>query len=311
MAFIIKHYAQDVCYECDGFLDKNRDTISDELEEALLATKDPLLAVIFGGTGIKKTDMQKIQAGLNTIKKGLQQMGPQQGSEKGASKIAKPTLGFVFKVFSPLFSLRRGILSRNEPSSPSSLGQSSLNELMETLKATTPHYIRCIKPNEQKTPFGFDPVHVLQQLRACGVLETIKISAAGYPSRSFIDEFIDRYKILVHSKYWEKEHRALASQVLNDAFSDPDKFQIGKTKIFLRAGQLAYLEKKRNDKLQKCSVIIQKNYRRAKMVRWYTKVKKSILITQKGSPFFFFFPRTKANKKTQTQHKTNPNCGQL
>lgn len=69
--------------------------MSDELEEVLLATKDSLLATIFGGSGTKKTDLQKIQAGLNTIKKGLQQMSPQQPT---SHKIAKPTLGFVFKV---------------------------------------------------------------------------------------------------------------------------------------------------------------------------------------------------------------------
>jgi len=254
VAFIIKHYAQDVCYECEGFLDKNRDSVSNELEEVLLATKDPLLAAIFGGSAPKKaTDLQKIQAGLNTIKKGLQQMSPQQPTTQ---KITKPTLGFVFK--------------------------SSLNDLMETLKSTTPHYIRCIKPNEKKEPFGFDPVHVLQQLRACGVLETIKISAAGYPSRSFIDEFVDRYKVLVHSKNWDRESRALATLVLSTTISDPDRFQVGKTKIFLRAGQLAYLEKRRNDKLRQSCVIIQKNYRRAVMVRWYAKVKRSVLVIQKG-----------------------------
>jgi len=159
--------------------------------------------------------------------------------------------------------------------------QSSLNDLMETLKSTTPHYIRCIKPNEKKESFGFDPVHVLQQLRACGVLETIKISAAGYPSRSFIDEFVDRYKVLVHSKNWDRENRALATQVLSSTIADPDRFQVGKTKIFLRAGQLAYLEKRRNDKLRQCCVIIQKNYRRAIMVRWYAKVRRSVLVIQK------------------------------
>ena len=54
---------------------------------------------------------------------------------------------------------------------------------MDTLFATTPHYIRCIKPNDEKMAFTFEPKRAIQQLRACGVLETIRISAAGYPSR--------------------------------------------------------------------------------------------------------------------------------
>ena len=59
----------------------------------------------------------------------------------------------------------------------------SLNLLMDTLFSTTPHYIRCIKPNDEKMAFTFEPKRAIQQLRACGVLETIRISAAGYPSR--------------------------------------------------------------------------------------------------------------------------------
>ena len=55
--------------------------------------------------------------------------------------------------------------------------------LMTTLNSTTPHYVRCIKPNDQKEAFGFEPHRAVQQLRACGVLETIRISAAGFPSR--------------------------------------------------------------------------------------------------------------------------------
>lgn len=59
----------------------------------------------------------------------------------------------------------------------------SLNLLMGTLNATTPHYVRCIKPNDDKKAFEYNPQRAVQQLRACGVLETIRISAAGFPSR--------------------------------------------------------------------------------------------------------------------------------
>lgn len=63
---------------------------------------------------------------------------------------------------------------------------------METIGKTNVHYIRCIKPNEAKEPWAFDNKMVLSQLRACGVLETIKISCSGYPSRRIIEEFVQR-----------------------------------------------------------------------------------------------------------------------
>ena len=59
----------------------------------------------------------------------------------------------------------------------------NLNLLMTTLNATTPHYVRCIKPNDFKKAFDYNPQRAVQQLRACGVLETVRISAAGFPSR--------------------------------------------------------------------------------------------------------------------------------
>ena len=68
----------------------------------------------------------------------------------------------------------------------------SLNLLMDTLFSTTPHYIRCIKPNDEKRAFTFEPKRAIQQLRACGVLETIRISAAGYPSRYASNLFTDK-----------------------------------------------------------------------------------------------------------------------
>lgn len=71
---------------------------------------------------------------------------------------------------------------------------------MSTLNATTPHYVRCIKPNDSKEAFEYNPVRAVQQLRACGVLETIRISAAGFPSQRTYNEFFLRYRCLCKFK---------------------------------------------------------------------------------------------------------------
>jgi myosin V len=72
---------------------------------------------------------------------------------------------------------------------------------MLALNSTTPHYVRCIKPNDLKAAFRFEAKRAVEQLRACGVLETVRISAAGYPSRWTYQEFFQRYRMLINSHF--------------------------------------------------------------------------------------------------------------
>ncbi|KAJ3701877.1 hypothetical protein LUZ61_005582 [Rhynchospora tenuis] len=87
----------------------------------------------------------------------------------------------------------------SKPSKFSSIGarfKLQLQALMETLSSTEPHYIRCVKPNILLRPSIFENQNVLQQLRCGGVLEAIRISCAGYPTRETFYEFLDRYGVL-------------------------------------------------------------------------------------------------------------------
>ena len=90
----------------------------------------------------------------------------------------------------------------------------SLNELMATLTSTEPHYVRCIKPNDDKAAFTFDDKRAVQQLRACGVLETVRISAAGYPSRWTYGEFFSRYRVLIHSQLIDRDDMKKTCEVV-------------------------------------------------------------------------------------------------
>ncbi|KAG5860863.1 hypothetical protein JTB14_015241 [Gonioctena quinquepunctata] len=68
--------------------------------------------------------------------------------------------------------------------------------LMSTLNATTPNYVRCIKPNDSKEAFHYNPKRAVQQLRACGVLETIRLSSACFPSRWIHIDLFYCYRVL-------------------------------------------------------------------------------------------------------------------
>ncbi|RGB42533.1 P-loop containing nucleoside triphosphate hydrolase protein [Rhizophagus diaphanus] len=235
-SFIISHYAHDVEYEVENFLEKNKDTVPDE-HLALL----------------KNTDFEFLD---DILTKGSAIAAPAAKPDaKRSSVIAKkPTLGSIFKA--------------------------SLISLMETINSTNVHYIRCIKPNEVKVAWKFEPQMVLSQLRACGVLETIRISCAGYPSRWTFDEFVQRYYMLVRSKHWGPDAKKLCSVILDDSIKDPDKYQVGITKIFFRSGMLAYLERLRLDRLNECVTLMQKNMLRHMHQKRYQALKASTIKIQ-------------------------------
>ncbi|KAK9281166.1 hypothetical protein L1049_004060 [Liquidambar formosana] len=74
--------------------------------------------------------------------------------------------------------------------------EEQLHDLIITLSATEPHYIRCVKPNKILEPENFESTYALEQLQCGGVMEAIRISCAGYPTRKPFKEFVDRFHIL-------------------------------------------------------------------------------------------------------------------
>ncbi|KAK7267585.1 hypothetical protein RIF29_20263 [Crotalaria pallida] len=80
------------------------------------------------------------------------------------------------------------------PNAP--LYQQQLQALLETLSATEPQYIRCVKPNNLLKPAIFENKNVLQQLRCGGVMEAIRINCSGFPTRKTFDEFVARFSLL-------------------------------------------------------------------------------------------------------------------
>lgn len=236
-AFIVAHFADKVEYLSDGFLEKNRDTVYEEQINILKASKCPLVADLF------HDDKDSVPAPSTSAKGSKINVRSSRPPLKASNKEHKKTVGHQFRT--------------------------SLQLLMETLNATTPHYVRCVKPNDEKLPFHFDPKRAVQQLRACGVLETIRISAAGYPSRWTYHDFFNRYRMLIKKRELASgDKKAICRSVLESLIKDPDKFQFGRTKIFFRAGQVAYLEKLRADKFRAATITIQKTVR-----GWLQRVK--------------------------------------
>lgn len=244
-AFIVNHYAMEVTYESEGFIEKNRDSVPDDFLDVLNATSNSFFKGIIDYSQEVAAATEKASA---------------PASKSRITINRKPTLGGIFK--------------------------SSLIELMNTINSTNVHYIRCIKPNESKSAWLFDGPMVLSQLRACGVLETIRISCDGFPTRWTYEEFASRYYLLIPSSQWVTEAKEFCDRILQKAIPSSDKYQLGKTKIFFRAGMLAFLEKLRGDRLNQAAVMIQKNLRMIYYRKQYILTRQSIIDVQSMSRAF-------------------------
>lgn len=132
-----------------------------------------------------------------------------------------------------------------------------LNDLMDQLGLTEPHFVRCILPNLNKKPNGFDKRLVLHQLRCNGVLEGIRITRAGYPNKVHFEEFFTRYSILNSDNVFTKNMKTNCELILKNLGLSKDAYRVGITKIFFKNGILGQLEDLRELSLKNIFTVLQ------------------------------------------------------
>ncbi|KAG6810596.1 hypothetical protein H0H92_011180 [Tricholoma furcatifolium] len=208
--FIIQHYAAKVEYRTDGWLEKNKDPLNDNLTRVLASSSEHYVAALFA----EYADLPSGPGGAGNIFT--------QGKKRTMKKGAFRTVGQRHK--------------------------EQLSNLMAQLKGTQPHFVRCIVPNSNKKPGRVDVPLVLDQLRCNGVLEGIRIARLGYPNRLPFVEFRQRYEILTpgviprgYMDGREASRRMVTALELDEAI-----YKIGTSKIFFKAGVLAELEERRD-----------------------------------------------------------------
>ncbi|KAJ8360951.1 hypothetical protein SKAU_G00174760 [Synaphobranchus kaupii] len=134
----------------------------------------------------------------------------------------------------------------------SALFRENLGKLMTNLRSTHPHFVRCLIPNESKTPGLMENFLVIHQLRCNGVLEGIRICRKGFPSRILYGDFKQRYKVLNASVIPEGQfidNKKASEKLLGSIDVDQTQYKFGHTKVFFKAGLLGTLEEMRDDKL--------------------------------------------------------------
>ncbi|KMQ97753.1 myosin-ia-like isoform x1 protein [Lasius niger] len=225
--FKIKHYAGDVVYNINGFLDKNKDTLFQDFKRLLYKSNNSIIS----------------------------KMWPE-----GAQNILKTT---------------------KRPLTAGTMFRNSMIALVKNLTSKEPFYVRCIKPNEVKSPVVFDDERVNHQVRYLGLVENILVRRAGFVYRQRYDRFLKRYKMI--SQYTWPNFRGgndkdgVRTLMEEKNFSNDVKY--GHTKIFIRSPQTLFaLEKARSDLIPGIVVLLQKQWRGYLCRQKYKKMKAALIL---------------------------------
>ncbi len=144
----------------------------------------------------------------------------------------------------------------------SSFYKGQLDDLMKTLYATDPAFIRCVVPNTHKQPGGIEPGLIMHQYQCNGVLAGIAICRKGFPNKVTYPDFKQRYNILGAAAVAKaKNDKAAAKAVLDLIKLEPEKYRLGHTKVFFRAGILGYMEELREDRISEVLAWLQSQAR--------------------------------------------------
>ncbi|XP_036836690.1 unconventional myosin-Ie isoform X2 [Oncorhynchus mykiss] len=186
---------------------------------------------------------------------------------------------------------------KGRPTTAGSKIKKQANDLVQTLMKCTPHYIRCIKPNETKKPKDWEESRVKHQVEYLGLKENIRVRRAGYAYRRVFRKFLNRYAILTKESWptWRGDEKQGVLHLLRAVNMDQDQFQLGRTKVFIKAPEsLFLLEETRERKFDSHARAIQKAWRK------YVARKKYVQMREEASDLL-------VNRKDRRRHSLNRN----
>ena len=155
-----------------------------------------------------------------------------------------------------------------------------LDELMIKVSKTRPHYVRCLKPNNNNIPDELDRRRIVEQLRYGGVLEAVRVARAGFPVRYPHSEFVTRYALAPAPAAAQKAAAEKLVANLSSLSSAPHGLYVGKTKVFLKQGMFEALEARRTRVLH-AFVALQAAVRRRAAARDYTTQRHGVIRFQR------------------------------
>eukprot|EP00004_Rigifila_ramosa_P000655 TRINITY_DN1068_c0_g1_i1.p1 TRINITY_DN1068_c0_g1~~TRINITY_DN1068_c0_g1_i1.p1 ORF type:complete len:1087 (-),score=316.36 TRINITY_DN1068_c0_g1_i1:32-3268(-) len=210
-SFRLKHYAGNVIYRVEGFVDKNRDTLFRDIIEIFCTSADVLVQELFPKSLMIDADNNK------------------------------------------------------RPVTTSTQFKKAVNDLMLSLRACSPHYVRCIKPNGKKKANLFDDELCRHQVRYLGLLENVRVRRAGFANRQTYERFLQRYKMCSKKTWptWKKAPADGVREIITENKTDQEKeCRFGKTKLFIRNPEtLFFYEELRDKRMPYIATLMQKVFR--------------------------------------------------
>ncbi|KAM7153944.1 myosin-IIIb [Macrochelys suwanniensis] len=224
LCFGIQHYAGKVLYDAYGFLEKNRDTLPADIVVVLRTSENKLLQQLFSSPLTKTGNLAQARARVTAASRSL----PPQ---LGAGRIKSPK--YLLKIDTMEMMRHPEETTNMKRQTVASYFRYSLMDLLSKMVVGQPHFVRCIKPNDDREALKFSQERVLVQLRYTGILETVKIRQQGYSHRILFEEFVKRYYYLAFKAHQTPlGSRESCIAILEK--SKLDNWVLGKTKVFLK-----------------------------------------------------------------------------
>ncbi|KAK3569292.1 hypothetical protein QTP86_026559, partial [Hemibagrus guttatus] len=217
LCFGIQHYAGKVLYSVNGFLEKNRDTLPADIMVVLRTSENKLLQQLFSNPLTKTGNLATSRARVTAASRSL----PPQ-LHAGRNKVDTMEM---MRHPEETTNMRRQTVA--------SYFRYSLMDLLSKMVMGTPHFVRCIKPNDDRQALLFCQERVMVQLRYTGILETVNIRRQGFSHRITFDDFVNRYYYLAFRAHQMPESsKENAIIILQKA--KLDNWVLGRTKVFLK-----------------------------------------------------------------------------
>uniref|UniRef100_A0A8C7ZS13 Myosin IIIB n=1 Tax=Oryzias sinensis TaxID=183150 RepID=A0A8C7ZS13_9TELE len=233
LCFGIQHYAGKVMYSVNGFLEKNRDTLPADIVVVLRTSENKLLQQLFSSPLTKTGELEckhekkkKCLEKKKLLSVALVCHSPLIKKEK--KKLLLPSNVDTMEMMrhpDETTNMRRQTVA--------SYFRYSLMDLLSKMVVGQPHFVRCIKPNDDRQALRFCRERVMVQLRYTGILEMVNIRRQGYSHRILFEEFVPRYYYLAFRAHQMPEN-SKENVVLILQRTKLEHWVLGNTKVFLK-----------------------------------------------------------------------------